>query len=205
MSAHNTELRICSATGIALTPATSGKGWRTTKFSRGPLSPFDRSSGQARASWSRFDTPGRTVYVSSTIECSLAEVLAYYRRKLGSRDSLEKDAAALGLSPKDMAAMVEDEWATQDHMPPGHIPKGWQAQRRVYQLNLPSCGWWIHLEHPESIAAISSAIGVGLASAGVSELDVSVLRGPNRDPTTLIAQWLRTQILDDGSYAHGIE
>ena len=48
------------------------------------------------------------------------------------------------------------------------------------------------LEHPHSIAAAEAALGDELASVGVGELDVGVLRGANRDATVLLATWAST-------------
>lgn len=78
-------------------------------------------------------------------------------------------------------------------MPPGHLARGWHAERAVYRLALPSDGWWVLLEHPDSLAAIEFALGEHLASGGVSALDVAVLRGGQREATVLMAGWIRQQ------------
>lgn len=90
-------------------------------------------------------------------------------------------------------------------MPPGHLARGWHAERAVYRLALPSDGWWVLLEHPDSLAAIEFALGEHLASVGVSALDVAVLRGGQREATVLMAGWIRQQVLDEGSQAQCVE
>lgn len=199
--------RICSVTGLVLVPAASETGWRIAKTSYGPLNPPLRSNDPDAdpASWGRFDTRGgRTVYLAATRECAFAEVLAYQRRKLGERDSLAKDAAFLGLEVADLVATVEHEWQDRGHPPPGHVGKGWRTERAMYEIPLPDKGWWVLLEHPDSIAAAEAALEDQLASVGVGELDVAVLRGHNRDATVLLASWVCDAVLDDGSKAHGI-
>jgi RES domain-containing protein len=199
--------RICSSTGLVLVPAEAETTWRVSKSSYGALNPLVRpiDADEDPESWGRFDTHGgRTIYCASSRECAFAEVLAYHRRKLGESDSLAKDAAFLGLSPVELAALVDDEWQDRGHMRPGHLAKGWRTERSVYRVVLPASGWWALLEQPESMAALERHLGDSLASVGASQLDVSVLRGNNRDATILIADWVRAQTLDDGDRAHGI-
>jgi hypothetical protein len=57
------------------------------------------------SSWSRYDThDGCTIYTASTPGCAFDEVLAGFRRRLGARDSLAGDAAAVGLSVPEVSA-----------------------------------------------------------------------------------------------------
>ena len=74
----------------------------------------------------------------------------------------------------------------------------------MYEVALPTTGWWVLLEHPDSIAVAEAALEDQLASVGVGELDVAVLRGANRDATVLLATWASTVLLDDGGMARGI-
>lgn len=146
----------------------------------------------------------RTLYLAETRECAYAEVLAYFRRRLGQADVLAKDARFLGLDPASLSALVEHEWSRRGHLPPGYLPAGWRAERSLYQIRLPSSGWWVQLEHPESIAVAEVALEDDLASVGVNQLDVAVLRGQNRDATVLLASWLCGLTLDDDTTPLGI-
>ncbi|MHB1475467.1 MAG: hypothetical protein ACYCV4_17955 [Dermatophilaceae bacterium] len=103
-----------------------------------------------------------------------------------------------------LADIVEAEWLVRGHMHPGHLARGWRTERTLYQLDLTDTGWWVFLEHPDSLAAAEAALGDRLASVGVGELDAAVLRGANRDATVLLADWIRGVLLDDDSSAHGI-
>lgn len=199
--------RICARTGLVLLPATGQQVWRVAKTAYGPLSPPPRPAENDvdRAGWGRFDVPGaRTVYAGSTAECAYAEVLAYYRRRLGDRDPLAADAAAVGLTPTELAAAVTAEWADRGHMRPGELAVGWRAERSLYRLRLPANGWWVQLEHPDSMAAIETALDTTLDELGVAALDVAVLRGPARLVTTTIATWIHHQTLDTDASALGI-
>jgi hypothetical protein len=199
--------RICTRTGLVLLPARGEQGWRIAKTAYGPLNPPTRPDANDAdpTGWGRFDTHGgRTVYAAGSPECAFAEVLAYHRRRLGQVDSLRKDAEFLGLDPAALAGRVEREWQDRGHLPPGHLTTGWRTERALYELRLPDPGWWVLLEHPDSLAGTEAARGDALASVGVGELDVSVLRGGNRGATVLIADWVHHAVLDDGSHAHGI-
>jgi hypothetical protein len=198
--------RVCGRTGLVLTPARSETAWRIATTSYGPLNPPLRSGDRRDcAGWGRFDIPGgRTAYLAESRECAYAEVLAYYRRRIGDRDSLSKDAAFLELTDDALAALIEAEWATRGHVAPGHLPAGWRTSRTIYRIELPSSGWWVVLEHPDSIASAEAALGAELEAEGIDALDVAVLRGSNRAVTVLLADWVRQSLLDDGSAPHGI-
>lgn len=81
----------------------SDQTWRIAKTSYGPFNPPLRENAGDRDSWGRFDSiGGRTIYSATTRECAFAEILSYYKRRLGASDALVRDAAALQLSVADM-------------------------------------------------------------------------------------------------------
>jgi len=100
MTFHRPGARVCARTGLVLVPSRDRRrtGWRPSSY--GPLNPPVRGPvGSDVSSWSRYDTyGGRTVYTASTRGRAFDEVLAGFRRRLGGRDSLAKDAATVGLS-----------------------------------------------------------------------------------------------------------
>ena len=126
--------RVCRATGLVLIPAQPGIVVRVAKTSYGPLNPPVRANEPDVdcSGWGRWDTHGgRTVYAAGTRECAFAEVLAYYRRRLGTGDPLTADAAFLRLSAAELVALVEAEWQHRGHLPPGHLAQGWRHERAV--------------------------------------------------------------------------
>ena len=98
--------RVCARTGLVLVPSAGESAYRVALSSYGPLNPPVRGPvGSEVSSWSRYDSyDGRTVYTASTPGCAFDEVLAGFRRRLGARDSLAGDAAAVGLSVPEVSA-----------------------------------------------------------------------------------------------------
>lgn len=155
--------------------------------------------------WGRFDVyDGATVYLAQPKRCAYVELLAWMRRGLGQADALAKDAEFLGLGPTELADVVEREWGDRGHMRPGHVPAGWRQERRLYEIRTPETGWWIDIEHVDSISTISSSLGEELAALGLKSLDRSILLGPDRAVTVAIATWARGLLLEDGTSPLGM-
>lgn len=195
--------RRCADTGLLLVPATGQVTWRVGKTAYGPLSPQLRDNTSAK-DWNRFDIHnGRTLYSASTRECAYSEVLDPLKR---ARPGPTKDAAFLGRTPGQFAAQVATDWARNNVAPPGDIDeRTWRTNRTLWALRLPTTGWWVHLEDPDSMAATEKAIPAQLAAAGAPTLDVSVLRGTtNRIVTVTLADWVHSLPLDDGTHPLGI-
>ena len=89
---------VCFSTGLAYVegPIT---GYRIAKSSYGPLNPLPRSAGTTdRSPWSRFDTPGSTVYLAGDRRTAYAETLAMARVGKDFRDAVAFAARQFGLS-----------------------------------------------------------------------------------------------------------
>ncbi|MCW2131349.1 hypothetical protein [Arthrobacter sp. VKM Ac-2550] len=180
-------------------------GYRIATTSWGPMNPLPRLAGDDPASWNRYDTPGSTIYLADTEEIAFAEMLSSFALKLGEVHPLQKDADFLGLSLEEYMAELAGEWDGQQNMQPGFLPRHWRDRRLLYRLGLQAPGWWVDVEHPDSIAAISGGIGKQLSDgAGLERLTLGVLHGENRTATTLIATWLRSLTLDDETEPVGI-
>ena len=135
--------------------------------------------------------------------CALAEVLACFRRDLGSGGRRSKDAAFLGMSDSELAAAIEREWRERTFLRPGQLPAGWRLARNAYQLSMPT-GWWVRADDIHTMQALEEALEVELASLSCKSLDLSVLTGSSRPVTVTAATWVRSQELDDGSLPLGI-
>jgi len=63
----------------------------------------------------------------------------------------------------------------------GHLPASWRIERLLYRITLPTQGWWIDVEHPDSLAAIETALEPDLAALNVGALTVdrTAGRGPS--------------------------
>jgi len=182
--------RVCARTGLVLVPSAGQAAYRVALSSYGPLNPPVRGPvGSDVSSWSRYDTyDGRTVYAASTRGCAFDEVLAGFRRRLGTRDSLARDAAAVGLSVPEFLRAVDEDWAELGVMFPGHLPRAWRTARLLYTVTHPRSGWWVILDTAESIAVIRSALGERLAVGAASPTSTSPCctartgRPPSRSP-----------------------
>jgi len=144
------------------------------------------------------------VYLAQTAEGAYAEVLAYAKRRLGQQDPLSEDAAAVGLSVGEFVGLVGQEWAERQHMGVGHLPSSWRIERRLYRVTLAGPGWWVDVEHPDSLATLEAALEDELATLGVPALTVGALRGDDRRVTTAVARWVHGVHLDDGSTPAGV-
>lgn len=195
-------VRRCADTGLLLVPATGQITWRVGKTAHGPLHPQLRDHTTAET-WNRFDVHnGRTLYAASNRECAYSEVLAALKRAAASNT---KDAAFLGLTPAGFASEVANDWSRNHVAAPGDIDEDrWRVARTLWSLRLPTAGWWVRLEDPDSMAAAEKAIPTELAAAGAPTVDVGVLRGNNRIATVLLADWIYNLHLDDGTRPLGI-
>lgn len=98
---------------------------------------------------------------------------------------------------------IRRDWAGR--MPPEHIARQWRDERTIYELELPSSGWFIDITHGDSLAALNSADGpFASLLAPTRRLTLEDLVGRDRVLTCAIATLLHGLILDDGWQADGI-
>jgi hypothetical protein len=196
---------VCSITGLAYVegPVT---GYRIAKSSYGPLNPLPRSSGTAdRSSWSRFDTPGSTVYLAGDRRTAYAETLAMARVGKDFRDAVAFAADQFGVTVEAARKMIQEDWTRNGNMVPGWLPANWRDGRLIYTLQINRPIRWIDLTAAESIAALNRHLGQQLDDAfGIGTVTLGTLTGENRGATTTVAEWLREKVLDDGNYAAGV-
>lgn len=122
----------------------------------------------------------------------------------GAVDPLHRDAEALGMSLEEFYEEVASQWQEKSFMSSGTLPRQWRTQRQLHIIELPFPGWWIDIEHPETLSAIEAAIPDTLKDLGVRHVDTGLLRSNRREVTTAIADHLRELVLYDGSYAQGV-
>lgn len=199
------EPHTCTKTGFRLLPATGDESYRVGKSAYDPLTAVTRSPDQHRDEWSRYDVVQRqTVYVAETRECAYAEVLASFKRPAGAADPLVKDAEVLGMTLEDYLEEISSEWAERDFMGLGSVPAGWRHDRGMYVITLPDEGWWIDIEHPDSIAALEHHAGATMRMHDIPSLTTAHLRGDNRSLTTTLGAYALSEPLDDGTRPRGI-
>ena len=201
--------RRCTATGLHLLPAAGVAAYRVVKDrGRGPLKgypnehvgPYPRGSGaDARG---RFDTIGSTVYFSDTPETSFAEVLRGFRRdllkltplaRIAGYDDAEQYVDAI--IAESVANGIASPWA---------ISSDWQMARSIYHVRMPLDGWWVQIDHPQTLTAITNGMHDLEFGTTRTDLTSSDLESDNRELTTMIAEYIRNLTLDTGHEPLGI-
>ncbi|WP_024803179.1 RES domain-containing protein [Nocardia sp. BMG51109] len=196
--------RTCSKTGLVLVASASREVYRLAKPSYGPLNPLLRglSSEDSPAPWNRYDVAGqRTVYAASTEEGAYGELLAPLKPTLPVAASTYFDDVDAG---DELDSLIREEWEDAGFRAPREIDLTWLTEYRLYQITLPTMGWFIDIEAASSLSAIARIPPPSLVERGVTEVSVAELRGTDRSLTTAIATRLWPITLDDASLAHGI-
>lgn len=163
----------------------------------------------------RFDTLGTTVYFADSPDCCFAEVLQGFRL---SRQAVEKDARAIEPEPGEAPISVEEyiEAVKQDARAngidvPWSVSGDWQHARSVWQARMPRHGWWVRIDHTDTVDALNHELVEFIGPlrddpARTNEpLDLGDVLSLNRPLTTYLAQAVRRAVLDDGTLPLGIE
>lgn len=165
------------------------------KATRGPLNPVRRPDDPAlgRGDWSRFDTPGLTVYGADLRETAFTEALAFKAPSARNYAGLAEVAKDQGIELVDLLEELK-----RADVPVGGMDPNWRMDREIYTLGMPS-GPWVDLTHPDTVRAVKAS---GIAAA--DRLTIADLTGDDRSLTTRIAQWIRAAYLQDGRHPAGI-
>jgi hypothetical protein len=197
--------RTCEKTGLRLLRVRDERMYRIAETRFGAISAPERHDGADRTRWGRFDVPGRTIYTAERLDVAFAEVLSPFKRHLGEGDPLENDALALGLSTAEFLELVAADWEERSFMGVGAVPASWRHARGIYDVRAASGGWWIDMDHPDTLSRVERATASALIDEGIPELTLGVVTGENRRITTLISEVLRRAHLDDGTVARGLQ
>jgi hypothetical protein len=203
MSSEDT--RTCRKTGLRLRAVREDRMFRVAETNFGAISAPERTVEEHRTQWGRFDSPGRTIYAAAEREIAYSEVLSPFKRQLGAADPLEADAAALDMTREEFLEVVASEWGERSFMGVGAVPASWRHNRGTYELYATGAGWWINLDHPDTLASLEQAMTSLLVEEGITALTTAILAGENRRITTSIGELLRRCELDDGSQARGLQ
>lgn len=187
-----------------LVPATWQTAFRIQSRDYPPVSAPLREAGGDRWSWNRFDIPGETIYFADKALCAYQEVLAPFKRKLGTVDPLLKDAEALGMSLEEFYDAVASDWDERHFMHSGTLPSKWRDDRQLHLVSMPQHGWWVQIENPETIATLERSIPEPLLVSSITSLDISHLLSQDRALTTATAEHIAGSVLFDGSLPLGI-
>ena len=205
-----TDATICASTGLNIVASSAQSIFRVAKTKFGPVNPPARVPGEHPVEdWSRWDTPGRTIYGSSTATGAFVEVLEYITPDPPSTPMAELFDDIEAGDADTFADQIARELPAHGGMPYRSISQGWRQVRSVYELQLPNTGWFVDITGANSISVVSDQLGSTLlAECGIEQLTLSELTSSSADLkrlTTGIATWIRESVqLQDGERPHGI-
>ena len=206
------EERVCADTGLWLVAASGETAFRVAKDrGRGVLSGWpnaligpppvgaDSGKGDPRG---RYDTIGSTIYFADSRRCAYAEVLVGFRQK---RASIAKLADTIGWNVDEYIAHVKQEALNNGVDLPWAIPVDWQMDRSINEIRMPGNGWWVQIDHANSMSALEYLTPKLKGMNDQLQLLTSgTLGSDDRAITTLLAHCIRDLTLDDGTTPLGI-
>lgn len=150
----------------------------------------------------RFDTIGRTVYFADQATTAFAEVLQEFR---AVRVALQADADSIGVTVEEYMTKVRTQAIANGRERPWAVSVDWQMSRCLHRVAMPANGWWVQIDHKETLNRLGLDLAGPLKQAGVPLLTLSGTTGENRAVTTLLAEHVRGLTLFDGSLPLGIQ
>lgn len=204
--------RTCTSTGFHLLESTGEAAYRVAQDRYGALSvlrnthvgplPAPEPGVPVADKRGRYDTVGSTVYLADSRKCAYAEVLSGFRKE---RAAVARAAESIGWAVDAYMDQVVLDAKENGVAVPWAISVDWQMKRSIYELSLPRSGWWVQIDHVDTLAALQSmAPTVSGLTQDLQLLTAGSITGENRALTTLLAQTARDQVLDDGSEPLGI-
>lgn len=221
---------VCARTGFAYVegPIT---GYRVAKPVHGPVNPRERKGSSTilsplthpkvssipsigmpmtahradRSQWSRFDTPGKTIYLAEDRWTAYAETLSVGSVRRGHHSAIDKAAKQFGLPYDEALQLINSDFDANGWLRPGRLPDRWRTDRRMYRLRVEGSRRWVDMGAPETIAALNEQLQYVVAfDTRLTHIDQGSILGTDREVTTYLAEWIKKQRLDDDSYAAGV-
>lgn len=88
-------------------------------------------------------------------------------------------------------------------MAQGAMPRSWRERRALAEFSLHDPLPFVDVESDATLTHLTKAMAEELDELGVTRLDVSVVRGPNRLLTRAIAKWVYTRVDEEGRPLYG--
>lgn len=204
--------RTCTRTGFRIIEAAGEPSYRVAQDRYGAVSvlrndrvgplPAPKPGVPVADKRGRYDTLGSTVYLADSRRCAYAEVLSGFRRE---RAAVAKAAESIGWTVDEYMAQVVLDAKNNGVDVPWAISVDWQFQRSIYEISLPSDGWWIKIDHKDTLSAFQHLTPpVKGMTAALQFLTAGSITGNNRALTTILSQTAREQVLDNGYEPLGI-
>jgi len=152
----------------------------------------------------RFDTIGYTVYFGQSEAVSFAEVMQDFRK---NAVALKVDAEAAGYSDVgEYASAISRAASSYGIARPWTISVEWQWNRCIHELVMPSDGWWVLIDHADTLNSLQDQITAKLRRLEIRKpLTISHISDDDRALTTTLAQYLKSLTLYDGSKPLGVD
>lgn len=181
------------------------------KPSYGPLNPPLRAVDcTGVGGWSRWDVAGhRTIYAAVPEQFAYQEALQY----ITPADTLQATRMADVFddqedSDQSVLEAIAEEFGDMFRWEPTAVAQQWRTERCLYEVTLPTDGWFIEIMHGDSVQALNAALGPLTGMPGMVDpterITLAHLFGADRALTCRIATALHGLVLDDGSQPHGI-
>lgn len=97
-----------------------------------------------------------------------------------------------------LIAVIGHEWQKLGFMEVGAVPADWRFRRTAVRVIVPARANFVDVESPRTHQYLRSTLALGLSSLGHDDLDVAVIRGPDRRVTRLVSGWAYQATLSDG-------
>ncbi|UNK47743.1 hypothetical protein [Arthrobacter sulfonylureivorans] len=101
----------------------------------------------------RYDTLGSTICLADSRRSAYAEVLVGFRMH---RARIARTAASIGMRLDEYIEAVTADAAANGVDVPWAIPVDWQMDRSIYEIRLPRHGWWVQIDHPDTLRALEA-------------------------------------------------
>ncbi|WP_454299550.1 hypothetical protein [Salana multivorans] len=109
------------------------------------------------------------------------------------------------MSLEDYLRQVDQDWEHLGAMSRGHTCAALRDARLIYPVRLPSPGWFIDMDHGDTLSAIGREMDSDLSRLGYTEpLELSHVLGNDRCLTLAIAEHLKNLHLFDGTAPIGV-
>jgi hypothetical protein len=103
-----------------------------------------------------------------------------------------------------LVELARADWESSGFMPPGAVPAEWRQRRLAVRVTAPADARFLDVEHPDTHRVLErTPLGSVLPVLGLTEIDVSAIRGGDRRLTRLISYWAYQQRDEHGEPLYG--
>lgn len=103
-----------------------------------------------------------------------------------------------------LARLVEKEWRDHSFMEIGSVARDWRDRRSAVQVRLSAADLvYLDVDHPDTHLVLRDELALGLAALGHDDLNIGIVRGPDRRVTRLISEWAYSRGGPDGEPVFG--